>query len=95
MVDAPDEQETPDVYAVSITRRAQKELADLPTDVYERVRDAITGLARTPRPPGCLKLTGRDGWRLRVGDYRILYEIDDALKTVTVQHIGHRRDVYR
>jgi len=82
-------------YTVLILRRAQKELARLPGGAYENVRDAIRALGQNPRPPGCLKLTGRDGWRIRVGDYRVIYEIDDEQKTVTILHIGHRRDVYR
>ena len=82
-------------YAISILRRAQKELAQLPTEVYEHVRDTIRTLSQNPRPSGCLKLTGREGWRLRVGNYRIIYEIDDNQQTVTILHVGHRRDVYR
>ncbi len=82
-------------YAVTILRRAQKELAALPTESYTRVRDAIYALGENRRPPGCLKLSGREGWRIRVGSYRVIYEIDDAQRTVTVLHIGHRRDVYR
>ena len=82
-------------YAVTILRRAQKELAALPTASYTRVRDAIYALAENPRPPGCLKLSGREGWRIRVSSYRVIYEIGDAQQTVTVLHIGHRRDVYR
>ncbi len=82
-------------YTVLILRRAQKELARLPGGAYEHVRDAIRALGQNPRPPGCLKLTGRDGWRIRVGDYRVIYEIDDEQKTVTILHVGHRRDVYR
>lgn len=82
-------------YQVTILRRAQKELAALAGEAYERVRDAIGGLGEDPRPPGCVKLTGRDGWRIRVGDYRVVYEIDDPGRMVTVLHIGHRRDVYR
>ena len=82
-------------YSLLILPRAQKELARLPDREFERVRDAIRSLPETPRPPGCLKLSGRDGWRIRVGDYRVVYEIDDKAHTVTVQHVGHRRDVYR
>ncbi len=82
-------------YELTILRRAQKELGELPTDTYPRVRDAIGGLAQEPRPPGCLKLTGRDGWRIRIGNYRVIYEIDDGGRVVTVLHVGHRRDVYR
>lgn len=82
-------------YSISILRRAQRELGQLPAGACERVRDAIRALAQDPRSPGCLRLTGRDGWRLRVGDYRVIYEVDDAGRTVTVLHVGHRRDVYR
>jgi mRNA interferase RelE/StbE len=82
-------------YSISISRRAQKELADLPRQVQVIVVDAITDLAADPRPPGCRKLHGRDGWRIRVGDYRVLYDIDDHTRIATVFHIGNRRDVYR
>ncbi|MCS6829072.1 MAG: type II toxin-antitoxin system RelE/ParE family toxin [Armatimonadota bacterium] len=82
-------------YSVNILPRAQKQLAKLPQDAYVRVRDALRKLADTPRPTGCLKLAGRDGWRIRVGDYRVIYEIDDANLTVTVLDIGHRGDIYR
>lgn len=83
------------MYSLFILPRAQKELASLPDQEFESVRDAIRALAETPRPPGCLKLSGREGWRIRVGDYRVVYEIADKTQTVTVQHVGHRRDVYR
>jgi len=81
-------------YALSILPRAQKELAQLPTGTYKHVCEAIRGLAREPRPAGCLKLTGRGGWRIRVGNHRVIYEIDDDRQSVTILHIGHRRDVY-
>ena len=82
-------------YTVVILRRAQRELERLPVEHYERVRDAIRALADDPRPPGCVKLTGRQGWRIRAGDYRVIYEVDDMAQTVTVLHVGHRREVYR
>ena len=82
-------------YTVLILRRAQKELARLSPEPYARVRDAIRALAGDPRPQGCLKLTAREGWRVRVGDYRLVYEIDDKQRTVMVLHVSHRRDVYR
>ena len=82
-------------YSVLILRLAQKELAALSADNYERVKAAILALENEPRPSGCRKLTGRNGWRIRVGDYRVIYETDDAAKTVLILHIGHRRDVYR
>ena len=82
-------------YRILIIRRAQKELAELSGNSYLRVRDTILTLAKEPKPVGHLKLTGREGYRIRVGEYRVIYEIDDASRTVTVLHIGHRRDVYR
>ena len=82
-------------YKVSILRGAQKELANLRMEAYEQVKNAILSLAEEPRPIGCKKLTARQGWRIRASDYRILYEINDAQRTILVMHIGHRRDVYR
>jgi mRNA interferase RelE/StbE len=82
-------------YSVRILRRAHKELATLPKENYERLKTAISSLAEMARPRGCQKLTGREGWRLRVGNYRVIYEIDDHEQTVTVLHVGHRRDIYR
>jgi mRNA interferase RelE/StbE len=82
-------------YSISILRRAQKELTHLPKEAYGQVRDAIRALAFNPRPDGCNKLVARAGWRIKVGDYRIIYEIDDKARTLEVLHIGHRRDVYR
>jgi mRNA interferase RelE/StbE len=83
------------IYVVFITRRAQRELAGLPTGVYGRVKAAIASLAVDPRPLGCIKLTGLEGWHIREGDYRVLYTINDDTHEVTVVHVGHRRDVYR
>lgn len=69
-------------YGLLILRRAQRELSGLPRENYERIRNAVAGLAENPRPPGCRKLVGREGWRIRVGDYRVIYEIDDTTKQV-------------
>ena len=82
-------------YSLSILRRAQKELAQISRGDYERVVEAIRDLADSPRPVGCRKLTSREGWRIRIGDFRVIYEVDDAQRSVTVLHVGHRRDVYR
>ena len=82
-------------YSVSILPRAQKELAQIPNPTYTRIVTAIRALAQNPRPPGCVKLTNRPGWRIRVGRYRVVYNIDDPTQTVTVVNIAHRRDVYR
>ena len=82
-------------YTVAFLRRAQKELANLPVIDYKKVRDAIADLANDPRPSGCKKLTGRDGWRIRIGDYRVIYDINDRELLVTVVRVGNRRDIYQ
>jgi mRNA interferase RelE/StbE len=82
-------------YRVSLTTSAEKELSGLPAKVITRVVERLETLAVTPRPLGCKKLKGGDReWRIRVGDYRAIYEIDDAARTVDVTRIAHRRDVY-
>ena len=83
------------IYKVFILRKIQKELSKIAGKLYEQIKIAIYKLAENPRPTGCRKLTGRNGWRIRIGEYRIIYEIDDKQKTITVLHIGHRRDVYQ
>ena len=82
-------------YDVFLLRRARKALADIFPPHDERLRNALRGLYDDPRPAGCSKLAGRDGYRLRVGDYRVIYGIDDAAREVTVLDLGHRRDIYR
>jgi len=82
-------------YSVGVERRAQKQIARLSTEMQDRVEAALQTLTEEPRPPGCRRLTNRGGWRIRVGDFRIVYEIDDDQRTVTVFQVGHRRDVYR
>lgn len=82
-------------YNVLIKRSAAKELESVPPkDRYRLVR-RIEGLGSNPRPPGVQKLSGKEKYRIRQGDYRILYEIVDQDLIVTVVRIGHRRDVYR
>lgn len=82
-------------YAVSINRRAQKNLAAVPTDLYERIKKALIALGDDPRPMGSRKLKTRDAYRIRVGNYRVVYEIDDTKKTVTVLDVGDRKEIYR
>lgn len=82
-------------YAVLILRRAQRELASLPAEAYDKAKQAIGDLGENPRPVGSRRLTGRPGWRIRVGSYRVIYEINDEDSGVIVLHVGHRRDVYR
>jgi len=82
-------------YSLFILPQAHKELAALEERDYLRSKEAILRLADNPRPSGCSKLVGREGWKIRVGNYRVIYEINDQAKEVIVLHIGHRRDVYR
>jgi mRNA interferase RelE/StbE len=82
-------------YQVIIKRSAEKELFALPASVRERIAPRLLALEDVPRPAGIKKLQGEDGYRLRVGDYRVLYTIDDQSHEVMIYAIGHRREVYR
>ena len=84
-------------YTVEIQRRAEKFLRALTDrELYWRLRAAIDSLAINPRPVGCVKLSGANTlFRVRVGDYRIVYQIQDRVLVVLVVDIGHRREVYR
>ncbi len=83
------------VYRVELAHRAVRSLASLPRREQQRVRAAIDLLATEPRPPGASKLAGEHrAYRVRVGVYRILYEVFDDRLLVQVVRIGHRRDVY-
>ena len=71
-------------------------MARLAAGVLRRVDSAIQNLGENPRPPGCRKLAGASGlWRIRIGDWRVVYEIDDAARIIEIQIVAHRRDVYR
>jgi len=84
------------VYQIVIERRAEKDMDRLSSQVHRRVSESILTLASDPRPPGCRKLVGGDDeWRLRVGDYRVIYQITDTVRVVRVNRIRHRREVYR
>lgn len=82
-------------WQVEITRDARKELSRLPTHMQTRIARAILALENNPFPHGCKKLKNRDGWRIRVGDYRVLYFADTKARQIVVGVIGHRREVYR
>jgi mRNA interferase RelE/StbE len=83
-------------YEVTISRRAVKALAALPRKEQQRIRAAIDLLSDTPRPPGCVAMAGEaHAYRVRVGDYRIVYDVFDDRLVIQVVRIGHRRDVYR
>ena len=84
------------MHEVLLTPQAEKDLKRLPAETFRRVIGDIKSLAQTPRPSGCRKLSGSHGeYRIRVGDQRILYEVDDAAQEVRVLRIRHRREVYR
>lgn len=82
-------------YTVTIKRSAEREMGALPDKVFERVADSIISLESDPRKPGSKKLRGSNHYRVRAGDYRILYTIDDENLSVEIVAVGHRRDVYR
>ncbi|MEO8625931.1 MAG: type II toxin-antitoxin system RelE/ParE family toxin [Candidatus Limnocylindrales bacterium] len=82
-------------YRLVFKRSAAKELEELPAKVRPRVVERVDALAGNPRPIGCEQLSGEKKYRIRQGDYRIVYGIDDAALIVTIVKIGHRRDVYR
>jgi mRNA interferase RelE/StbE len=86
---------TPRVYTIVLTRTAEAGLLALPESDRKRITSAIEGLSHNPRPVGVEKLAGVELYRIRVGNYRIIYEILDDKLLVTVIRIGHRREVYR
>ena len=82
-------------YTLVITPSAQKELDRIDDTIFDRIDGKILALAEDPRPHGCRKLRGyRNQWRIRVGDWRVIYVIDDARALVTVTRVAHRREVY-
>ena len=83
-------------YRVEFTKRAARALSELPPATQARLLGAVEKLQSNPRPPGCKALIGRHGhYRIRVGDYRIIYEVIDEVLLIVVVAVGHRRDVYR
>jgi mRNA interferase RelE/StbE len=82
-------------FTVQYRPRVERDIERLPRGVLELVDRKLRLLGETPRPSGCKKLKGAGLWRVRVGDYRIVYEVDDARKIVDVHIVAHRRDVYR
>jgi mRNA interferase RelE/StbE len=84
------------MFSVLLERAAEKDLARLPARIHDRVIAAIMGLGKNPRPPGCRKLAGsKDDWRIPVGDYRVVYEIAEAVRIVRINRVRHRREIYR
>ncbi len=82
------------MYQVVIEKRAQKQLGQIPEPWYAKIRKALLELANNPRPHGYIKLKGRSAFRIRVGDYRIIYSVRDNNLTVFILLIGNRKDIY-
>jgi mRNA interferase RelE/StbE len=82
-------------YSVQVKPSARKELEALPDNVLGRVLQKVEALQDAPRPAGCRKLKGyKDQWRIRVGDWRVVYIIDDTARLISVTRVAHRREVY-
>ena len=85
-----------DEYRVAVKPSAKKELGDLSESLIERIFQRLCGLSANPRPAGCKKLkNGEKEWRIRVGDYRVIYTIEDSVRLVEVTRIRHRREVLK
>lgn len=82
-------------YKIQLSTAARRDLGKLPRATQERIAKTIDGLAEQPRPNGSTKLTGQDLYRVRCGDYRVIYRIEDDRLLVLVVKIGHRSGVYR
>lgn len=82
-------------YEIVVSKSAAKELSKLPTKANNRIIKSILELADDPRPSGSVKLKGSsENWRIRIGDYRVIYAIDDEVMIVDVRKVGHRKDIY-
>jgi len=83
-------------YRVLFRPAAERDWKKLSDHIFTRVEQTLLALKENPRPHGVVKLAGtRDRWRIRIGDYRVIYQIDDAAQEVTILRIAHRRDAYR
>ncbi len=81
-------------YKITLSKTAQKQLDKLTDNIAKPIIDAISELAANPRPSGCKKLKGRSGYRIRQGNYRIIYDVFDTILNVDVITVAHRKDVY-
>ena len=82
-------------FQVILPKSVQKELDRLPDEIATRILARLSALEATPRPADVKKLKGRDAWRIRMSDYRVIYEIHDRVSQIIVITVGHRREVYR
>ena len=84
------------MYEVLLERRAERDIKKLPEEIFHRIIPRLKALSDNPKPSGCRKITGsKSDWRIRIGDYRVIYEINERAKTVKVMRVRHRKDAYR
>ena len=82
-------------YTVVVTATVKKLILKLPSSIAHRIENSLLQLEEDPRPPGYKKLKGRNGYRIRVGDYRIIYEIEDNILRIVIIDVGNRKDIYQ
>lgn len=82
-------------YAVKVSKVVIKQLSNIPKKDYCNIKSSILSLSSNPRPNGYKKLTARDGYRIRVGNYRVIYDIEDSIKIVSIMEVGHRKEIYK
>lgn len=82
-------------YQMIIPNAVQKQIKKLPKDIQDDILDCLIKLQINPQPSGYLKMKNTEGYRIRMGDYRILYDIDDQAQKIKLRKIGHRRDIYK
>ena len=84
------------VYEILLERNAERDLKKLPKKMFDRVVLCVKSLSQNPKPPGTRKIVGStNDWRIRIGDYRVIYEIDEEVREVKIMRIRHRRESYR
>jgi len=83
------------MYQIKLDKRVEKELDKIPEKMFDKIEKLILSLKDNPRPLGVKKLTNQEHWRIRVGEYRILYEIDDKDEVIAIFKIKYRKDVYK
>ena len=84
------------MYELIIDRDAEKDLKKIPVSYFQQIASQINALSQNPRPQGCKKISGsKSDWRIRIGKYRVIYEIDDTASMVRVMRVRHRREAYR
>jgi len=82
------------IYQVLVEKQVQKTLEKIPPPFYTQIKRSILQLAHDPRPAGYIKLKNRDGYRIRIGEYRVIYDIKDKTLTVLILKVGHRKSIY-